>query len=377
MKLEPTLTTRVLDFAVAVQQIPAPTFGEAGRAAFLQRQFGEQGALDVTLDEVGNLYARLPGAGQARPLVVSAHTDTVFPAGTDLQVRRSPDRIDGPGIGDNSLGVAGLMALLWRWKEGNLRLGGDLWLVANVCEEGLGDLRGMKAVVDRFGAQPLAYIVLEGMALGHIYHRGLGVQRYQITCSTAGGHSWMNYGRPSAIHELAALVGRLTALPLPATPRTTMNVGIFQGGTSVNTIAAEAHLELDLRSEDEQILLALAGQVEKLVEAANVAPGSAAAEEDRLRMSACIIGKRPAGGIPLDHPLLTLACCCLEGQGLTSAVGVGSTDANVPLSRGLPAVTIGLTYGGGAHTLHEFIQTAPLAQGLGQMYDLVESAYGL
>jgi di/tripeptidase len=241
----------------------------------------------------------------------------------------------------------------------------------------LGDLRGMKAVVDRFGAQPLAYIVLEGMALGHIYHRGLGVQRYQITCSAAGGHSWMNYGRPSAIHELAALVGRLTALPLPATPRTTMNVGIFQGGTSVNTIAAEAHLELDLRSEDEQTLTALAGQVEKLVEAANVAPESAAAEEDRLRMSACIIGKRPAGGIPLDHPLLTLACCCLEGQGLTSSVGVGSTDANVPLSRGLPAVTIGLTYGGGAHTLHEFIQTGPLAQGLGQIFDLVESAYRL
>ena len=198
-------------------------------------------------------------------IIVTAHSDTVFPLDTDLTISYQPGTIHGPGIGDNSLGVAGLFGLLWQLRQSETTLPGDLWLVANVCEEGLGDLKGMRAVVDRFGDEPRAYIVVEGMALGQVYHRGLGVQRYRITAKGQGGHSWVDYGTPSAIHELATLVTRIAALKLPEKPRTTLNVGIISGGTSVNTVAAEASLQLDLRSEGREALASLIQQVETLV----------------------------------------------------------------------------------------------------------------
>ncbi|HEX9028131.1 MAG TPA: M20/M25/M40 family metallo-hydrolase, partial [Anaerolineales bacterium] len=267
--ISPTTLSRIIDLAVEIQQIPAPTFAEERRAEYLRARFLAEGLSDVTCDAVGNVYGRWLGNGNAAPLVISAHLDTVFPEATDLSVRREADKIAGPGIGDNSLGVAGLLGLVWVLRERGVTLPGDLWLVANVCEEGLGDLRGMRAVVDRFSDQVIAYLILEGLALGQIYHRGLGVQRFRITAATHGGHSWVDYGRPSAVHELAALVTRITALSLPAEPRTSLNVGVIAGGTSINTIAAEAHLELDLRSEGEQALNNLVSQVKALVQAAN------------------------------------------------------------------------------------------------------------
>lgn len=364
------LVNRVKERAIQIQQIASPTFAEAERAAFVLENFQSEGLSDVSMDALGNVYARLPGSGQGFPVVISAHTDTVFPPGTDLTITRDGDRVAGPGIGDNSLGVASLFGLLWALHQEET-LPADLWLVANVCEEGLGDLRGMKAVVDRFGSNVRAYLILEGLAFGHIYHRGLGVQRYQITCRTAGGHSWVNYGQPSAIHELALLVAQLQALPLPLKPRSSLNVGIFHGGTSVNTIAAEAHLELDLRSEDEQVLSNVAAKVMEMVNRACKSGPNA------VDMTAEIIGRRPAGGIPLDHPLLELARRCLEDQGVKATIGTGSTDANVPLSRGLPAVTVGMTTGGGAHTTQEFINIPPLRSGLRQILELVKGVYSL
>ncbi|MGZ6346135.1 MAG: M20/M25/M40 family metallo-hydrolase, partial [Anaerolineales bacterium] len=226
----------LIDLAVAIQQIPAPTFNEGDRAEFVRLRFSEEGLADVELDSVGNVFARLPGQDSKRSLVVSAHLDTVFLSNIDLHVSREPGRILAPGIGDNSLGVAGLFGLVWALRDRHQILPGDLWLAANVCEEGLGNLHGIRAVVDRFGSLPLAYIVLEGMALGQVYNRGLGVRRYRITVRTAGGHSWIDYGKPSAIHELTALATCIASLEPPRLPRTTLNVGIISGGTSVNTI---------------------------------------------------------------------------------------------------------------------------------------------
>lgn len=373
--MDPNLVNRVLDMAIAIQQIPAPTFAESKRAAFVCECFNEAGLADVAIDATGNVYGRLPGRGRAQPVVVSAHTDTVFPAKTNLTVHREADKIHGPGIGDNSLGVAGLFGLVWALAtkrpsrpEVKSELPGDLWLVANVCEEGLGDLRGMRAVVDRFEDSPRAYIILEGMALGQIYHRGLGVQRYRITIRTSGGHSWVDYGRPSAIHELGGLVTRLTALPLPTRPRTSLNVGIIQGGTSINTIAAEASLELDLRSEGGRALGDLTGWVESLVRATN---------RSNIAASCEVIGRRPAGKISTRHPLVQLAWDCLEAQDIRPNLGVGSTDANIPLSRGLPAVCVGLTHGSGAHTVQEFIHTEPVSKGLAQVFELVTKAFAM
>lgn len=361
-----TLLERLLDLAVAVQQIPSPTLYEGRRAGFVLSRFLADGLQAVELDQVGNVYARLPGAGSGRPLVVSAHLDTVFPSGTDLSVAREAERVCGPGIGDNSLGVAGLFGLVWALGERAVHLPGDVWLVANVGEEGLGNLRGMKAVVERFGDAPLLYLVLEGMALGQIYHRALAVRRYRITIRTSGGHSWIDYGQPSAVHELTALATQITALKVPAEPRTTLNVGTISGGTSVNTIAAGASLELDLRSEEQETLERVARQVEQV---------SQAAARQGVGMEVEVIGERPAGEIPADHPLVKLAQDCLLGVGLEPHLDIGSTDANLPLSRGLPALTVGLSSGGGAHTLHEFINIEPLEKGLNQVVGLVSRVW--
>ncbi|MBN2388272.1 MAG: M20/M25/M40 family metallo-hydrolase [Anaerolineales bacterium] len=367
------LSSRILDLAVAIQQIPAPTFLERERAEFVRARFTAEGLAEVEIDSVGNVYACLkgqhgqPASGQP-PLVVSAHLDTVFPPSVDLTIGREADRIAGPGIGDNSLGVAALVGLAWALGERQVDLPGDLWLVANVCEEGLGDLRGMKAVVERFGDRPLAYIILEGMALGQVYHRGLGVRRYRISARTPGGHSWIDYGRPSAVHELATLATRLTGLKVPSRPRTTLNVGIITGGTSVNTIAAEAALELDLRSEESEVLEELAAQVEQICRLA---------KRQDVEIDCEVIGSRPAGEIPGEHPLVRLAEEAIRAVGYEPRRNIGSTDANIPLSRGLPAVTIGLSQGAGAHTVHEYVQTGPLEKGIEQVVKLVKGVWGL
>jgi acetylornithine deacetylase/succinyl-diaminopimelate desuccinylase-like protein len=362
------LISRVIDLAVAIQQIPAPTFAEQKRSTFIQDRFQAEGLQDVSSDDLGNVYARLPGVRSQLPLVISAHLDTVFPASTDLTVRRGAEQVYGPGIGDNSLGVAGLFGLLWALRRGaeDPGLPGDLWFVANVGEEGLGDLRGMRAVVNRFGDEVSAYLILEGMALGQIYHRGLGVQRYRISVRTKGGHSWVDYGAPSAIHELSTIVNRLTALPVPETPRSSLNVGVIEGGTSVNTIAPEAHLELDLRSEARAALQSLARATETLVAAANRAGVQTGFE---------IIGQRPSGEIPANHPLVLIAQRCLLAQDVQPNLAIGSTDANIPLSRGLPAVCLGLSTGYGAHTAGEYINIPPLAQGLAQMLAVVAGVF--
>ncbi|RJP49020.1 MAG: M20/M25/M40 family metallo-hydrolase [Anaerolineaceae bacterium] len=355
---------RVIELAMAIQQIPAPTFDEGERAQFVRAQFSEAGLLDVEIDLTGNVYGRLPG-GDKPALIVSAHLDTVFARGTNLRLTRDPERIHGPGIGDNSMGVAALFGLAWALRETRLR--GDIWFVANTCEEGLGDLRGMKAVVDRFGANVRGYLVIEGAALGHVYHRAVGVHRYRISARTAGGHAWSDYGHPSAVHELAALTSQIALLSLPVAPRTTLNVGMIAGGTSVNTLAAEASLELDMRSESPRALTDLVSRVDALIETAN-RPG--------VRVKAEVIGHRPAGEIPTSHPLIELAVACTRAQGMEPSLIGGSTDANVPLSRGIPAVVMGVTTGGGAHTTSEFIDVKPVARGMKALEEFLERVWG-
>jgi tripeptide aminopeptidase len=357
---------RVIELAIQIQQVPAPTFQEQKRAEFVRDRFVAEGLDDICIDETGNVFARLTSNGTKKPLIVSAHLDTVFPMETNLRATRGSDLIHGPGLGDNSLGVAALFGLLWSLRERQIQPRGDIWFVANVCEEGLGDLRGMKAVVDRFEENVHAYLILEGLALGHVYHRAVGVKRYRVTARTSGGHSWSDYGQPSAVHELAKLVVELASLSLPTHPRTTMNVGRISGGTSVNVIASEASLDLDLRSEGQESLLALVGAVERLIQKANRAGVSVEVQ---------VIGQRPAGEISINHPLVLLAKNCLFEVGLDAGLISGSTDANVPLSKGYPAIVVGITTGGSAHTIHEYINTKPIAQGMEQLVKFVSRVW--
>jgi acetylornithine deacetylase/succinyl-diaminopimelate desuccinylase-like protein len=360
--------SHLIELAIQIQQIPAPTFAEGPRAEFVRQRFQAEGLKDVSLDSLGNVYARLEGKNKPTPpLVVSAHLDTVFPPETNLRLTRDSKRVHGPGIGDNSMGVAALIGLVWLLRERGVQLPGDLWLAANVGEEGLGDLRGMKAVVERFGKDVTAYLVLEGMALGHVYHRAVAVQRYRVAVHTAGGHAWSDFGQPSAIHELAALAAQITNLPLPANPRTTMNIGRIAGGTGINVIAAEAWLELDMRSESSSVLADLVARVDELLSLAN---------RKGVKVEAESIGRRPGGEIPAHHPLIQLARDCLHAQGLESALIAGSTDANLPLSKGYPALVLGVTTGGGAHTPNEYIDIAPIEKGMEQIFDFVTRVWG-
>ncbi len=362
-----SLVDRVLDVACAIQQIPAPTFREHQRALFVRDLFNGAGLSEVEIDGDGNVYARRPGAANGRPaLLVTAHTDTVFPTDTPLTLIRAPERIRGPGIGDNSLGVAGLMGLIWA-LEGE-RLPADVLLAANVCEEGLGDLRGMRRVMERLGNRVKATIVIEGMALGHIYHQGIGVRRYRFTTRAEGGHSWLNFGRASAIHALVRFGAKLTHLSVPSAPKTTFNIGTISGGTSINTIAREASFDLDLRSESPPALADAVKNVEAMV---------ASFHEDGVKLEYQVIGDRPSGVLAREHPLPQLASRALSEVGVTHSFESGSTDANIPLSQGRPCVCIGLTYGANAHRPDEYIETQPLSKGLTALANTVRGALQL
>ena len=358
------LSNRVLNLAIQIQQIPAPTFAEGPRGEFVRDLFLKEKLKDISMDSLGNVFARLPGKQKkARELVVTAHLDTVFPPSINLQIKKEAERVVAPGIGDNSLGVAALFGILWSLRKRGILLKHDVWFVANVGEEGLGDLRGMRGVVERFGRDGIGFLVLEGLALGHVYHRAIGVKRYRITARTAGGHSWSDYGQPSAVHELAALVTQLTAIRLPREPRTTMNIGTIGGGTGINVLAAEAKCDLDLRSENPTTLSKLVHQVEDIL---------AKASREGVKIMAEVIGERPAGEIPAEHEIVQLALKCTQEQGLDAVLTAGSTDANIPLSEGIPAVVMGITTGGGAHTVNEFIELKPIEKGMNSVVSFVE-----
>ncbi|HSM59058.1 MAG TPA: M20/M25/M40 family metallo-hydrolase [Candidatus Sulfomarinibacteraceae bacterium] len=359
----------IVDLAVAIQQIPAPTFDEEARAGFIETQFVERGLQDVQQDELHNVYGRFRGAGEQEPLFVTAHTDTVFSKETDHAVRRHGGQVHGAGIADNSMGVAALLTLVESIRDLGLRFSRDIWFVANVGEEGLGDLRGMRAVLDRFGDRG-HYIVLEGGLYGYVCHQAIGVRRYRIAVDGPGGHSWGAFGTPSATHALGRLITAIDDLEVPESPKTTYNVGVVEGGTTINAIAQAAQLQLDLRSEDGRALNTLVSQVRKLVRQAN--------EQADISVCMTLIGDRPAGQISRDTPLVQWAVSALEEMGCTEMeFTVGSTDANIPLSRGLPAVCIGITQSGNTHRPDEYMETEPIPLGVGQALLLTLAAAGV
>jgi acetylornithine deacetylase/succinyl-diaminopimelate desuccinylase-like protein len=370
----PERQNALIDLCIAIQQIAAPTNAEGERAAFVAEQLRALGLGDVVQDELNNVYARLSGAQKGRALLVSAHTDTVFPARTDLSVHRdeSRHRIYGPGIGDNSTGVAAVLLLAELLQRQQLPV--DIWFVANTGEEGLGDLRGIRGAVDRLQSQIGGCIVVEGMGLGRIVHQALGSRRYRITVNAPGGHSWSAFGAPSAVHVLVQLAERLTRLEAPSQPRTTYNIGRIAGGTSVNTIAESASLELDLRSESGTTLAYIIDQVHSAVRRFQTPQW----RQRGVTVNLETIGDRPTGEIPAIHPLVQAAERALVSAGVAVEAGerMSSTDANIPLSRGIPAVCVGVTRGGNAHRLDEWISTLELTKGMQHLVLLTTWAAG-
>ena len=351
----------ILAETVLVQQIPAPTFQELARANHVLSRLGSCGLVDTGLDSLNNAFGRLPGSDPAAPaLLFSAHTDTVFGEATDLTVHRDDEgRIHGPGIGDNSLGVAGLIALADMMRQFGIQPRCDIWFVANSREEGLGDLGGIRAFYASHGDRIGQAVVVEGMALGQIYHAGIAVRRLRVTCTAEGGHSWQHFGRPSAIHSLLRLGARLTELQVPQSPRTTFNIGLISGGHSVNSLATEAGFYLDLRSEETAALAALEAEVMRIIDHFQA--------QEIPEFQVTVVGDRPAGSIPREHPLTQSAAAAIEAVGLTPSFRAGSTDANLLLAHGVPTVTIGLTRGDNSHRTDEYILGEPLRLGMRQI----------
>ncbi|GIV65839.1 MAG: peptidase M20 [Bellilinea sp.] len=360
------LPADLLDYIVEqtarIQQIPAPTFQEVSRAVYLRDEMLRIGLDEVFMDEQKNVFARWKG-GNAPPLILSAHLDSVHPADLPLPLEVTTGRITGPGAADNALGLAALLTIGKCLVQHGQRFEGDVWLVADVGEEGLGNLAGMRAVVERFGEEVQGYVVLEGLGLGQVCHRGLGVARYRITAQCQGGHAWVNQGEPSAIHELAAVIHQMAEIILPQKPRSSLNVGIVRGGTSINTIAASAFCEVDLRSEDQNGLNRLIQRVKRIV---------SGRERKGIHFEMELIGLRPAGSIRPSHPLVKLALECLAELQVPAVLEIGSTDANIPLSRGIPAVCLGLTRGGAPHTVNEYLEIPPIHAGLQQILMIIE-----
>lgn len=356
----------VIAQAITIQHIPAPTFEERPRAEAVSAYFTEYGLHDIDIDDVHNVYGRMAGADPSLPaLMIVAHTDTVFGAETDLTLRRDGQTLYGPGIGDNSLGVAGMLGVLRMLHTQNITPDRDIWFVATSCEEGLGDLRGMRAAFGRLKDRLAGVINLEGLAFGHVYHAGIAVKRLHIVCNTGGGHSWLHFGRPSAIHALMTLGAKIAQLKPPARPRTTYNIGVIDGGTSINSIAATASMWLDLRSEDMGALGALESDVRRLIQSVT---------SSDVSFTVDVVGDRPAGTLSVNHPLVQAAVEALARVGINATLETGSTDGNVALAAGCPVVTVGVTRGGNAHRLDEYAEVAPVRDGMYQLMLLTLAA---
>lgn len=360
----PALASDVLETAISLQSIPAPTFDEGERAACVLERLQSAGLADTRQTDIHNVYGRTPGADPAAPAVmVSAHLDTVFPAATDLTITRDPKagRVSGPGLGDNSLGLAALLHLMEAMQAADFMPPVDIWWVATVGEEGLGDLRGIRQAVEDLGERLGAAIILEGLGLGRVYHAGLGVRRLKITASGPGGHSWLHRSRPSAIHALLRLGADLVnGIAISDQPRTSFNIGLIDGGTSINTRAARASLSIDMRSDDAAALARLEADVRRILHAHSDGPS--------ITLETEVVGDRPSARLSTAHGLVEAAQAVLKhlnyGQPITE---IGSTDANVPLAAGIPSVCIGITTGGDAHTVQEYVEVPPIAQGMEQV----------
>lgn len=350
---------QVVEEAVRVCEIPAPTFEESERAAYVRRRFLELGLSEVAIDAAGNVRGRRPGSSEGPAVLVGAHLDTVFPKGTEVRVRREGGRLHAPGIGDNSVAVASLLAMVEALNSAGVRTAGDLHLTCDTGEEGLGNLKGMRQVVADLRGRVAALIAVEGMKLGRIIHVAVGSRRYRVTVTTRGGHSWGHFGAPSAIHLLGRAIAEISRLEVPADPKTTYNVGVIRGGTTVNTIAPEAEMLVDMRSVDSACLADLERRVLEIVRR------TAAEGEGQATLE--LVGDRPAGSIPADHPVVE-TCRAVQGAlGLRSYSEASSTDLNAALGVGLPGVCLSITEGANEHRLDEYIETGAIPTGIKNM----------
>jgi tripeptide aminopeptidase len=356
----------VNDQQARLTAIPAPPFQEAARAAAVKKLLAETG-FSVQIDKAGNVIGELPGANETEVVIVAAHLDTVFPAGTDVKVHREGTRMTAPGISDNGAGLAALLAMARAVQSEHLKPLRTILFVADVGEEGEGNLRGMRALVEAYRSKVKAVVVLDGSGTDHVTTKALASRRLEALISGPGGHSWSDFGIPNPINAMVRGSVRFINTKVPGSPRTTFNIGQIEGGTSVNSIPHEVRIKVDIRSESEDELVRLDSALRECI-AAGVRDEMESARDrskGKLEWKVDLLGSRPGGELAADSPLLAALRAADDAVGNQSRVERSSTDANIPLSLGIDAISIGVGgSGGGAHSLAEWYDSAGREAGL-------------
>ena len=351
---------------IRITEIPAPPFQEAQRAVAVKALLASSG-LEVQIDKTGNAVGELRGASEKEIVVLSAHLDTVFPVSTDVRVRHEGERLLAPGISDNGTGLAALVAIARACHEARIKPRRTVLFVADVGEEGEGNLRGMRALVEAYKPKLKAVIVMDGSGTDHVTTKALASRRLEATITGPGGHSWSDFGIPNPINALVRASVRFINTKVPVSPRTTFNIGQIEGGTSVNSIPYEAKLKADIRSESEDELAKLESALRECISAGvrDEMESSRDRSKGKLEWKVDLLGSRPGGELPANSALLAALRYADEHVGNQSRVERSSTDANVPLSNGIDAISIGAGgTGGGAHSLKEWYEPAGRELGL-------------
>jgi tripeptide aminopeptidase len=340
---------------IELTEIPAPPFKEAQRAAEYLRRFQALGFTDARIDREGNAVAVRKGSGSGPVLVVSAHLDTVFPEGTDVKVKKQGERYLAPGISDDGRGLAAVLSVIRALNASAIKTVGDIWFVGTVGEEELGDLRGVKALFKENSGID-GFISLDGTSIDRVVNAATGSRRYRIRYIGPGGHSFGTFGLPSATHAMGRAIAKMSDVETPSEPKTTFTVGTVKGGTSVNAIAADAEIGLDMRSNSAAELAKLE---EKMLTLARLAADEENARwkmPERIKVEFNLVGDRPAGAQPRDALMVQTAVRAAQSFGIKDFfIGASSTDSNLPIAIGVPAVTLGGGgISGGAHSPQEW-----------------------
>jgi acetylornithine deacetylase/succinyl-diaminopimelate desuccinylase-like protein len=342
-------------------RIPAPPFGESVRAQWLRDKFAAIGLEHIEIDEVGNVIGVLAGDDrQAQAVAITAHLDTVFPANIDIAIHEDRDRIYGPGVSDNAAGVTAMLAIAMAMRETQLRCDADVIFIGNVGEEGEGDLRGIRHIFENSPwKERIGYtVVVDGSGTDAIIGQALGSRRFEVIVRGPGGHSWSDFGQPNPIVAISRIVSRFSQVPLPSSPKTTFNFGVISGGTSVNSIPQMAQVSIDLRSASADQLQRLEDELRGIIQT-EIANKTHDGVPAKLSCELKKIGDRPAGEVSGSARILEVVRAADAHLGIQSQMRRASTDANIPISMGREAITLGAGgAGGGAHTLREWFDPA-------------------
>jgi len=344
-----------------IARIPAPPFGEAERGGWLRAKFADIGLEGIEVDDVGNVIGVLAGQNRGLPAVaVTAHLDTVFPPETEITIHEDRDRVYGPGVSDNAAGLTAMLAIAMCMREARIRNESDLIFVGNVGEEGEGDLRGFRYLFEQQRwRERIGYtIVIDGSGTDAVIGQALGSRRFEVIVRGPGGHSWSDFGQPNPIVAVSRVVSRFSQTALPSSPKTTFNFGVISGGTSVNSIPEIAQVSIDLRSASGEELQRLEDELRGVIHT-EIPTRSRDGSPAKLNVEIKKIGDRPAGELPNNCRILEVMRAVDLHLGISSQMRRASTDANIPISMGLEAVTVGAGgTGGGAHTLREWFDPA-------------------